>query len=132
MEFFENLTWGSPVAIFLFVLGIIFIHGLFSLLKSRSLDATIQKLIGSGEDIDTEILKELTGRDRERSSDDGDLVLAGMITMAVGVGLTFMGWQISKTENEEEVFQILLGVASIPFLVGLVLLIVGLSRQKKS
>lgn len=102
-----------------FVIAIILITGFFSLMKERSRQSTIREVIKSGQALDSATLESLSESD---SNNNGGLILAGLIMIAVAGGLSFMGYQIGKTNGDDEVFGILIGVASIPFLIGLVFL----------
>lgn len=121
--------WQQPFNLWAFIILIILIGSIFSYLKQRSRNEVIKEALRSGQAIDPELLKDI----QEKDDNSGGLVLAGCITIAVAVGLVFLGYQIGKVDGDEEVFEIMKGVAAIPGLIGLVLLLGGvLSKLTKS
>ena len=123
-------SWENPIGVFGFVIAIVFIGSFFSYMKQRSKNELIREALRSGQSLDPELLGDLKDDDSE-----GGLIVAGLIVMAVAVGLVIMGYQIDKVEGKDEVFQIMKGVAAIPGLIGLVLFVAGvfqaLTRKKK-
>lgn len=128
MEFWEH--WHSNISVFGFVIAIILIGSFFSYLKQRSRHELIREAMRSGQSIDPDLLKDLKDEDEK-----GGMIIAGAILLAVAVGLAALGYQIDKVEESNEVFEIMKGVAVIPALIGVVLLIAGLieaATRKKS
>lgn len=123
---FHTFGWGQPVGVFGFVILIVLIGSLFSWLKTRAQQETIREAIRKGIDLDPQMLNKLDNP----SDGKGSLLLAGMILLAASVALVFFGYQIGQVEPDDEVFTIFLGIAGFPFMIGIVLLLVGLFRRK--
>lgn len=115
----------GPIGVFGFVLALVLMNGIFSVLKTRAVQATMREAIKNGQDIDPGLLRSI---EEEEDRNGGGSITAGLILMAVAVGLVFLGHQIEKVEQDEPVFEIMLGVAGIPFLIGVVLFISGLLK----
>ncbi|MEM9234296.1 MAG: DUF6249 domain-containing protein [Pseudomonadota bacterium] len=122
-------SWHQPVGVFTFVIILVFIGSFLSYQKQRQKNQQIKEAQRSGQTIDPELLKDLKSDD-----DDGGGVTAGFILIAVAVGLVFMGYQIGEVSGDSEIFPLMQGVAAIPGLIGVVLIIGGLiskgSRKK--
>lgn len=120
-------SFGAPLGVFGFVILIILLNGIFSVIRTRAKQEVLREAIRSGQSVDPEILRSL----QDSQEDEGSGVTAGLILMAVAVGLVFLGYQIGKVEPDEPIFDIMLGVAGIPFMIGLILFISGLFRGNK-
>lgn len=122
---FHVFGWGQPISVFGFVILIVLIGSLFSWLKTRSQQETIREAIKAGIELDPDMLNKL----ESSSGGKGGIMLGGMICIAVAVALVFFGYQIGKVETDEQILTIFLGIAGFPFMVGVVLLLVGLFRK---
>lgn len=120
IDFFDS--WHQPIGVFTFVILLVFIGSFFSYLKQRQKTELLKEAMRSGQTIDPALLKDL----KSEEDDGSGGVTAGFILIAVAVGLVFMGYQIGKVEGDEEVFAIMQGVAAIPGLIGVVLIVGGL------
>lgn len=132
IHFFDGWDgqWYSGMGVFGFVIAIILIGSFFSYLKERSRTDLIREAMRSGQPIDPALFEDL--RD---SSERGGLMVGGLITMAVAIGLLIFGYQIGVAEGDKEVFEIFKGIAAIPGLVGVALFLAGLFQamtRKKS
>lgn len=126
MDTYVDWNYGAPMGVFGFIILIVLINAVASVFRTRAKQELLREAIRSGHDIDPEMLESLQEHDRQGSN-----ALAGMILMAVAAGLVFMGYQIQKVEVDEPIFDIMLGVASIPFFIGVVLLISSLFQKKE-
>jgi len=95
IELGEHGVWHyGGIGLWTFILAIILIGSLFDYLKSRSRNEVIREALKSGQPLDPETLKDF------RSDDRGRLIIGGLVTMAVAMGLVFMGYQIGKTDGD--------------------------------
>lgn len=124
MPEFWDWNYGPPMGVFGFIIIVVLINAVASVFRTRAKQDVIREAIKSGHDINPEIIDSF----QERENDGG--IVPGLILMAVAVGLAFMGHQIETVSQDEQVFDIMLGVASIPFLIGLVLFIAALLGKK--
>lgn len=106
--------------IFGFVLLIIIINGIFGWLRWQSAQATIREAARAGTPISPEMLRDI-GDDDKR----GGSVMAGFILLAVAGGIAFMGHQLEKASDDPQVFDVMLGAAGFPALIGVVLIVFG-------
>lgn len=112
------------MGVFGFIIIVVLINAVASVFRTRAKQDVMREAIKSGHDISPEIIDSF----QERDSEGG--IVPGLILMAVAVGLVFMGHQIGTVSQDEEVLDIMLGVASIPFLIGVVLFIAALFGKK--
>ena len=126
--------WGSPVITFGFVILIILLNGIFSVMRTRQRQETIRELIKSGQQLDPSVMRELTTDKESQEDSRQSKVVAGVILIAVAIGLAFLGYQIEQVTGDDEVFPILSAVAAIPGLIGVALLILSviMGGSKKS
>lgn len=124
MPDFWDWNDGPPMGVFGFIIIVVLINAVASVFRTRARQDVMREAIKSGHDISPEIIDSF----QERDSEGG--IVPGLILMAVAVGLVFMGHQIGTVSQDEEVLDIMLGVASIPFLIGVVLFIAALFGKK--
>lgn len=127
--FFDH--WDQPVGLWGFIIIIVLIGSVTSYMKYKSRNDLMKEALRSGQEIDPAILEDL----KDPDGDGSGLMIGGAVTLAVAVGLVIMGYQIGKVEGDDEIFEVMKGVAAIPGLIGIVLLIGGfiskMSRGKK-
>lgn len=115
-----DFDWGDPLTLFLFVGGLIVITGVFSVIRTNAKARIIRDAIQSGQPMDPELLKTL--QDEDDNSRAGN-VTGGLVLMGAAAGLAVLGYQLRSAEPNEPIFEIMLGVAAIPFLIGVALLL---------
>ena len=122
VDFGANGVWHfGGYGLWVFIILIVLIGSFFSYMKTRSRNEVIREALRSGQQLDPKLLEELNSDDSQ-----GGLLVAGLVTMAVAVGLVFMGYQIGQVDGDSDVFEIMKGVAAIPGLIGAVLFVAGL------
>jgi hypothetical protein len=101
-------------------------------LKSRDrseLQQTLRVAMEKGQALPPEIVDAITTDAKAPPSPERDL-RGGVIWLAVGVGVAFFGWMVGFEDNDA-VYPII-GMASIPALVGVALIILGvLGRNRR-
>lgn len=115
---------------FAFVIMIILITSFFSYLKQSDRERTLREALKSGQPLDADFLKTI----EEREDGGGGTIVGGFITLAVAVGLVIMAYQIQSVDGDKDILPIMIGVAAIPGLIGIVLIVSGLisNGRKKS
>jgi hypothetical protein len=120
MDWHEWYGWSGGVGLWGFIIAVVLIGSFFGYMKQKSRNDLIREALRNGQSIDPDMLKDIKEDDEK-----GGMILGGAICVAVAIGLVFMGYQIDKVEPGENVFEIMKGVAAIPGLVGVVLMIFG-------
>lgn len=126
MEEFWDWNQGAHFGVFGFIIIIVLINAIAGIFRTRAKQDVLREAMRSGQNVDPDLIKSMKDED-----DEGSNTTAGLVLMAVAVGLVFMGYQIEKVSEDGEVFQIMLGVSSIPFLIGVVLFLSGLFSKRK-
>lgn len=121
MDWDNFYDWHGGIGLWGFIIAIVLIGSFFSYMKQKSRNELVREAMKNGQTIDPDMLKDLKEEDEK-----GGMILGGAICIAVAVGLVFMGYQIDKVEQDENVYEIMKGVAAIPGLVGVVLMIFGI------
>ncbi|WOI52631.1 DUF6249 domain-containing protein [Parvularcula sp. LCG005] len=131
---FDYFGWGSPITIFGFVIIVLIINGIFLTLRTREKHKTMREILRSGQPVDPATLKSLGLCDGQDNGDTrSSQAIAGLILLAVSVGLVVMAYQIQRVEGDEKVLPIMMGVAAIPALISVALLISAFfNRSRKS
>lgn len=97
----------------LLVIGIVALTTYYSFRKRREVQETIRLAIEKGQELPTEFLETISSP-KERPRKDQDL-RRGIVLIAVGVGIAAFGFLV----GEDDAMRPLLGIGSIPFLIGL-------------
>ncbi len=114
------------VAMFLTAFGLVAITQFYRYRKNRDLQATIRAAIEKGQELPVEVLEALNQpRKKPEPQKDRDL-RRGIVLMAVGLGVGTFGYLI----GEEEVVGPLMGIGSIPLLIGLGLTLLWILRTR--
>jgi hypothetical protein len=89
----------------------------------RDLQQTLRLAMEKNQALPPEIVEAITTEAKSPPSPERDL-RSGVIWLAVGLGVAFFGWMVGF-EQDDAVYPII-GMASIPALVGVALIILGL------
>ena len=117
------------VRIVLFMMPV-FIVGIVMYFGSRNRAAvleTVRAAAQNGQQLTPETIRALGMPRRNKGGD----IRWGIILIAVAVAFAILGWSITGVSDTPEVFQIMLGVASFPGLVGLALIGMGVLMKPR-
>lgn len=117
-----------PITLFLmpvFIVGIVMYFG--SRNRAAVLE-TVRAAAQAGQQLSPETIRALGMPRRNKGGD----VRWGIILLAIAVAFSILGWTINMASDEPEAFQIMLGVASFPGLVGLALIAMGTLMKPKN
>ncbi|HAQ34678.1 MAG TPA: hypothetical protein DCQ53_04895, partial [Alphaproteobacteria bacterium] len=108
----------------------VFIVGIVMYFGSRNRAAvleTVRAAAQNGQQLTPETIRALGMPRRNKGGD----IRWGIILIAVAVAFAILGWSITGVSDTPEVFQIMLGVASFPGLVGLALIGMGVLMKPR-
>ena len=118
-----------PLGLFGMVLGIVVTVTYFNSRNRRAMLDTVQEAVRAGQTLDTELVKSL-GVKQGRTGGD---IRSGLILIAVALGLVALGRAVEmavpvfqRNADTPEMMILMSGVAAIPGLIGVVLVIFGL------
>lgn len=120
-----------PLGLFSMVVAIVWLSMHFTSKNRRGVLETVREAAKNGQQLTPETIRAL-GMPKKTGS--GDLK-AGGIMLAIALGFLVLGWGIGAAEPGEadEIFPIMVGVASFPGFIGLVLIGFGwMNREKKA
>lgn len=109
----------------------VFIVGIVMYFGSRNRSAvleTVRAAAQAGQQLSPETIRAL-GLPQRASGRD---VRWGIVLLAIAVAFSILGWTINMASDEPEAFQIMLGVASFPGLVGIALIAMGTLMKPKN
>jgi hypothetical protein len=95
----------------------------YSIREKQAQHETLRKIIESGKDVDAEVIERVMNDGSRRDKSEGELKVAGYITMSAAPGLVLLGYFVELASGNEKVFTILLGVAGLVFFVSIGLLV---------
>lgn len=124
MDWHEWYGWHGGIGLWGFIIAIVLIGSVTSYLKQKSRNELMKEALKNGQSIDPNMLKDLNEEDSK-----GGMILGGAICIAVAAGLIFMGYQFERSgvsDADDNLFEVMKGVAAIPGLVGVVLMIFGI------
>lgn len=117
-----------PITLFLmpvFIVGIVMFFG--SRNRAAVLE-TVRAAAQAGQQLSPETIRALGMPRRNKGGD----VRWGIILLAIAIAFSILGWTINAATDEPEAFQIMLGVASFPGLVGLALIAMGVFMKSRN
>lgn len=117
-----------PITLFLmpvFIVGIVMYFG--SRNRAAVLE-TVRAAAQAGQQLSPETIRALGMPRRNKGGD----VRWGIILLAIAIAFSILGWTINAATNEPEAFQIMLGVASFPGLVGIALIAMGVFMKSRN
>lgn len=95
----------------------------YSIREKQAQHETLRRIIESGKDVDAEVIERVMNDGSRRDKSEGELKVAGYITMSAAPGLVLLGYFVELASGNEKVFTILLGVAGLVFFVSIGLLV---------
>ena len=104
------------------VLGPIWLTGRYRSEERARMHETLRIAFDKGQSLPPEIVDSLV-QEKQRPTPDRDL-RGGVIWLAVGLGVAIFGWVLGYEDSEAR--YVLMGMAAIPALVGLALIMLGL------
>jgi hypothetical protein len=107
-----------PIALFAIVPVIVFIVSFNGRKRATDLQATVQKAIEKGVELNPDTIKALGIKPR---SPYGDLRW-GTILIAIAAAFVVLGFSIQGIDDDPEAFQAMMGVAAFPGFIGVALL----------
>lgn len=114
----QNLGGGLAALAFWGFIASTVIGGIwYAIREKQAQHATLQRMIESGQKIDTEIIDKIMS---DGGKSDRDLRIGAYITMSVAPGLVLLGFVLSRVNDD--IFAIMSGVAGLVLFVGLGLL----------
>lgn len=111
------------------VLGPIWLTGRYRSEERVRMHETLRMAFDKGQSLPPEIVESLV-QEKPRPTPDRDL-RGGVIWLAVGLGVAIFGWVLGYEDSEAR--YVLMGMAAIPALVGIALIVLGLlGRDRKA
>ncbi|PHR62601.1 MAG: hypothetical protein COA47_03385 [Robiginitomaculum sp.] len=107
-----------PIVLFAIAPFIVWIVSMNGSRRSADLQATVQKAIEKGVELTPETIRALGVKPKRQDSD----LRGGVVLLAIAGAFMTLGWSIQSVEPDENIFQILTGVASFPGFIGLALI----------
>jgi hypothetical protein len=95
----------------------------YSIREKQAQHETLRKISESGKDVDAEVIERVMNDGSRRDKSEGELKVAGYITMSAAPGLVLLDYFVELASGNEKVFTILLGVAGLVFFVSIGLLV---------
>ncbi len=107
-----------PIVLFAIAPFIVWIVSMNGSRRAADLQATVQKAIEKGVELTPETIKALGVKPRAQYGD----LRWGIILMAVAGAFMTLGLSVQSVSPDEEIFQIMSGVAAFPGFIGLALI----------
>lgn len=113
-----------PIVLFLVIGGTLGVVEYFKYRRRRDLQGTIRAAIEKGQELPAEVLETISNP-RKKPKKDQDL-RRGVVLIAVGLGIGAFGYLV----GEEDAIGPLMGIGSIPLLIGLGLTLLWIVRTR--
>ncbi len=117
-----------PLAPFLMVAAIVWFASREKARTNEAMQQTMRAAIDKGTELTPETVKAMGMRPRRPQTD----LRAGLILVAVALGLVVMGTGINAVEPDEGIVQIMAGVSAIPGFIGIALLLMHFFLKKEN
>ena len=105
-----------PISLFAMIGAIVIVPSWLKSRERRELQATLRTAIDKGQPLPAEIIDAMTKNVKVAPTSLSDL-RTGVIWLAVGLGIAAFGYMVGY--EEADAFQPLVGIASIPAIIGL-------------
>ena len=92
----------------------------YSIREKEAQHETLRRIIESGKDVDAEVIDRVMN---DGGKSEGDLKVAGYITMSAAPGLALLGYVLEVATDNDKIFTILLGVSGLVFFVSIGILV---------
>ena len=114
-----------PITALLTTFGIVAVIQYFRYQRNQALQATIRAAIEKGQELPMEALEAISQPKKPEPKKDQDL-RRGVVLIAVGLGIGAFGYLI----GDEDAFGPMMGIGSIPLLIGLGLTLLWVLRSR--
>ncbi len=118
-----------PVGLFAMVLGIVAVVNFYNHRNRKEVLDTVREAVRSGQTLEPELVKSLGVKPKKQGGD----IKAGLVLLAIALGLVGLGWGLENSipdlqadPSAPDMTLLMAGVAAIPGLIGVVLVIFGL------
>jgi hypothetical protein len=120
----EGIGFGIAAIAFWAFIGSCVIGGIWqSIREKEARHETLRRIIESGKDVDAEVIDRVMNDGEMRDKSEGDLKVAGYITMSVAPGLVLLGYALEVVSDNDKVFLLMLAVGGLVFFVSIGLLV---------
>lgn len=120
-----------PLGAFVMVILIVLISVMGATQARKATLNTVEEAIRAGQQVTPEMVRALGMPRKNGGSQRGGDLKAGAILLAVAVSLIVMGWMFGGVDGDAEAVRIMTGIAALPGLIGLVLIIFGIFNRNK-
>lgn len=124
----EGFTVLIPLAPFIMVIAIVLVPAWLKSRERREMQATLRTAIEKGQPLPTEIIDAMTKSVKVPATALSDL-RTGIIWLAVGAGVAAFGFMVGF--EEAEAFHPMLGLASIPAIIGVAYIVLSFFNPNK-
>ncbi len=124
----EAVAGLAGLGFWLFLAAVVVSGVWFDARKRESQQETLRRLVESGQELDVEVIDRMMANTADREKSEKDLKVGGIIMMFVAMGLTVLGWFLSR--SNDEIFWVLLGVSLLVFLIGTGLFVAGVMTAR--
>jgi len=117
----EGLGFGiAAFAFWAFIASCVIGSIWYSIREKEAQHETLRRIIESGRDVDADVIDRVMN-DGDKS--EGDLKVAGYITMSAAPGLALLGYVLEVASGNDKIFTILLGVSGLVIFVSIGILV---------
>ncbi len=117
-----------PIGFFAMIAAIVLVPGWLKSRERSEMQATLRSAIDKGQPMPPEVIDALTKNVKQPSSALSDL-RTGVIWIAIGIGIGVFGYFVSY--EADEAFHPLIGIGSIPAIIGLTYVILSFFNPNK-
>lgn len=128
MEEFGPFALLVPLSPFLMIAAIVIIPRWFKSREREQLQQTLRVALEKGQPLDPEVVASISKDIKPAATAHQDL-RQGVIWLAVGLGIAIFGWLVGMEENEA--IYPLIGIASIPALIGAAFIVLSVFNKNK-
>ena len=130
MDGFEILI---PLAPFIMVIAIVVVPAILKSKERKEMQATLRAAIDKGQPLPPEVIEALSKDNLKPPATATRDLRVGVILLAVSIGIALFGWAVGFVNGYEEhraVFPII-GLASIPGMIGLAFIVLSFFNKNK-
>jgi hypothetical protein len=101
----------------------------YSIREKEAQHETLRSIIESGRDIDADLIDRVMN---DGGKANGDLRVAGYITMSVAPGLALLGYVLEVATDNDKIFTIMLGIGGLVIFVAIGMLFAARVMERRS
>jgi hypothetical protein len=101
----------------------------YSIREKEAQHETLRRIIESGRDIDADLIDRVMN---DGGKSNGDLRVAGYITMSVAPGLALLGYVLEVATDNDKIFTIMLGIGGLVIFVAIGMLFAARVMERRS